>query len=449
MFAAISRNVILPLYFWKQGDHRLKRLRELEKRQWLSRDEIIDGQFRNFKSLLQYGYDHVPFYRKLYDFRGILPSDVKEYTDIAKLPTLAKKDIQEHLDELIAPVHPKDQLLQDSSGGSTGKPTVFMTDRGNRDLRRASVLMSDQWTGWRVGEKSAYLWGADRDVTALNNFKEWFVERFVFQQSILNAFKLTEESMQRYAALLLKEKPTLIIAYSNVALHFARFLKGQAYQGMPFLKGIVCSAETLTESMRKEIESAFGCKVLNRYGSREIGLIASDCQYQHGLHINAEDVLVEVDVDGLPGDGEKLGEIIVTDLNNRAMPFIRYRTGDVGVASEAVCPCGRGLPLLASVKGRTSDFILHPAGHLIHGESFSHAFYGIRSIKQFQVHQTALDRLHVNVVASQDFSIDQKKEIESKVKGIVGDAVVVNIAIVNEISIPASGKFRFAISDIV
>lgn len=443
MFSALNRHIILPLYLKKQGDKRLERMVELKKLQWLSKDELEARQLNKVKDIVAYAYANVPFYQQRFQDIGFHPEDLKSFKDFHQLPTMNKQDIQQHLAELTSKTFTPDQLLKDSSGGSTGVPTIFYTDKNNRDLRRGAALMSDGWTGWQVGEKSSYLWGADRDTNVIKSIKDKIAHKFIHRTSLLNAFELDEATMRRHVETLNKEKPSLIIAYANVAFFFSKFIL-ESGLSIPSPKGVVCSAETLTNEKRKIIEKAFGCKALNRYASREIGLIAAECSQQNGLHINTEDVYVEIDNNGT----NELGEIIVTDFNNHAMPFIRYQTGDVGVPSNETCPCGRGMPLLKEVKGRTSDFILHPDGHLIHGESFSHVFYGIAEIARFQVHQKDINTLDINLIKGEGYSADHHDMIKNKAKEIIGDSVHVTVNEVDEIPLPVSGKFKFAISDI-
>jgi len=416
---------------------------ELEKLQWLSHDNIRTRQFDKLKSIITYAYDNTVFYNKRFKDIGFHPGDFKDLSDLKMLPTLSKNDIQLHLDELTSQSYTEKQILKDSSGGSTGVPTIFHTDKNNRDLRRGAALLTDSWTGWNVGEKTSYLWGADRDTNVIRSLKDKIAHKYIYRTSLLNAFELDKETMLNHVKTLNKEKPSLIIAYANVAFFFSQFLL-ESKLSVPSPKGIVSSAETLTTEKRRIIEEAFKCKVLNRYASREIGLIASECTQQDGLHVNAEDVYVEIE----NNDTIEFGEIIVTDFNNHAMPFIRYRTGDVGVASSDECICGRGLPLIKEVKGRTSDFILHPNGHLIHGEMFSHAFYGVREIARFQVHQKSIETLDINIIKGQGFTEKHKGIVEDKVKEIIGPDVVITINEVEHIPVPVSGKFKFAISDI-
>ncbi len=444
MYSILNRHVLYPLYFTLKKDARLKRLKEITKNQWLSKDEIIEKQFRNVLTMFQYAYKNVPYYRRRYSAQNIDLTDIKTREDFAKLPVLNKKDLQNNLKQLLSEACSTEDLYEDSSGGSTGKPTIFFGDRRNVHKKYAANILTDTWTGWQIGERSVYLWGADREINKLRVFKEKILQKYILRQDTLNAFSMSEKRMEFFARQLQKQQPSLIVAYSNAAFLFAKFLKKNGISGIS-PKGIVCSAETLTEEKRKIIEEVFQCKVLNRYGSREVGLIAAECPYQQGLHINANDVYVEfVHI----GDGKQF-EIIVTDLNNYVMPFIRYNMGDMAQQKESMqCECGRGLPLIEKVHGRSSDFILHPDGRLIHGEFFSHAFYGMEKIKQFQIIQNTLDNIDINIVATDILSSDEKGEISRKVYSELGSNINIHIKETDNIPTPPSGKFRFAISKV-
>ena len=447
MMSAINRNILLPAYLSWNRDCRLKRLKELERLQWSSKDEIQARQFDALRRLVAFAYDNVPFYRDRFEAVQVCPDDIKSPEDVQKLPVLRKKDLQENSSAMLSGAFPASRIYQDASGGSTGQPTIFFGDKDTLFKKYAAVLMTDKWTGWNVGDKSAYLWGADREVNVIRSLKHRLVERHIYRHEILNAFSMTVEKMHAFAERMLREKPTLVVAYSNVAYQFAQFVKENGIS-MPPLKGIVCSAETLSEEKRRLIESVFGCKVFNRYGSREVGLIASECELQQGLHINAIDLYVELSPIAAESEGRKMGEVIVTDLMNYAMPLIRYNMGDIGLVCEKQCDCGRGLPMLKHVIGRSSDFIVHPDGRLIHGEFFSHAFYGIGGISQFQIIQKTLNSLEIKVVTKQGLSPEDRSHLTLSLQEFLNDQVDITVLEVDDIPVPASGKFRFAISHV-
>lgn len=447
MLDQLNRYLVFPAYMRWNKDDRISFMKKYEKTQWLSSDELCDRQFQGVQRIVRYAYDNVPFYRKRYDAVGITPEDIRTVEDIRLLPILKKKDLQGSLNDLRSTACPPEQGFLNASGGSTGQPTIFYGDHKSLSSKFGAFLMSDQWTGWNLGEKSAYLWGADRESNQFRSWKEQMVLGYIFRREMLNAFCMSEEDMVAFAKVMLKEKPTLVVAYANAVYQFAEFLKSRGISGI-CPKGIVSSAETLLEDRRKVVEEVFNCKVLNRYGSREMGLIASECECQQGLHVNTNGIYAEL----LPLDPDLPGtpsEIVVTDLENQVMPLIRYNTGDTCFEMKTGCACGRGFPLLGSIAGRTSDFIVHPNGNLIHGEYFSHAFYGLPGIVQFQVVQHCLESIDLNVVVNADFEHSNKVRIVGKVQEALGEAVQVNLAFVDSIETPASGKYRFAISHVL
>ena len=212
-------------------------------------------------------------------------------------------------------------------------------------------------------------------------------------------------------------------------------------------RGIVSSAETLTPEMRKVIEETFHCKVLNRYGSREVGLIASECDKQSGLHINYDNIHIElVDSHHKPVSDGCSGNILVTDYYNKAMPLIRYELGDVGVMSTKQCECGRGLPLLEKVVGRKSDFFKTRDGRLVHGEYFTHLFYGVAGVKQFQVVQTKVDEVIINLAQSKLVDLTA---IKSSINDKLGGDIDIVVNLVDKIPPSASGKYLFVRSEVL
>ena len=435
------------MYFYYKNDDRLKYLKEFEKYQWHSPDEIRERQFGKFKKLLNHAYETCPFYTELYSAIGLLPGDIKCIEDIKNIPIISKRDLQKNVEHMISTFHNSKEMYNDFSGGSTGVPTEFWIDKNTLSRKFGSVLMFDQWTGWNIGEKVYYLWGADRDKDRARALKEAIVQKYIYRNSNLNAFDLSESKMEIFAKILNKENPKLIIAYTNFAVEFAKFIENKTTYRLK-IPAIITSAETLTLDKRILIERVFGCKVFNRYGSREVGLMACNCSRQEGLHVNSENIFLEIERFKTSHDINGMGEVVVTDLNNFAMPFIRYNTGDISAKIDKLCSCGRGMPLIKDVEGRTSDFIKTKAGKLIHGESFSHLFYGLSEIAQFQIIQKDYDSITVKLVSSTQLSDLLKKSIVTKVNEVFGQKINIFVEQVDIIKPTASGKYRFCISDI-
>jgi len=449
LYRPINKYLIYPLYYWKNSDTRLKRLAALEKSQYFSKNELESLQQERLQKIVSYAYEHTRYYRRIMRERDLTPADIQTLQDVQKLPLLTKSIIQNNLPEMLSNQFDKKDLVKDSSGGSTGEPTIYYKDIERHTLRRADQIRHDRWSGWDIGKRKALIWGAQRDLTAARSFRENILATYLERQWELDAFEMSDCEMFDYARKLERIRPSMILGYANALYLFASFLQRKIPNHTIKCDGVVSSAETLSETKREFIESVFKCKVLNRYGSREVGLIASECQQQQGLHINAENLLLElVDQTGKSVE-EGSGDIVVTDFWNFGMPIIRYQLGDVGTRSTDACDCGRGLPLLGAVEGRCSDFLVNRQGHKIHGEYFTHLFYELPQVKQFRLVQESLDQVNLTVVENiRQLNTDYLNEVVKKTKAMLGEDVKINLSVVDSIPTTKTGKLLFTQSKV-
>ncbi|MCX7217533.1 MAG: hypothetical protein NTY70_00950 [Burkholderiales bacterium] len=208
------------------------------------------------------------------------------------------------------------------------------------------------------------------------------------------------------------------------------------------------TSERLYDEQREQIATAFGCAVANGYGGRDAGFIAHQCP--HGsMHITAEDIIVEiVDTHGLPVPVGESGEIVVTHLATSEFPFIRYRTGDIGVLSDAACSCGRGLPVLQEIQGRSTDFLVAHNGTVMHGLALIYILRDLPQVRAFKIIQESLDLTRVLVVLEEPLSAELSSKIMLGFRARLGAAVEIQVEQVNEIPAEKSGKFRYVISKV-
>ena len=339
---------------------RVRKFEELQANAYQPSEVLRRQQDEAFSKLIQHARSNVPYYRKL-----LANLEVRSLDDITSIPFLTKRDIRENMEALKAENIPPRRFIPNSTGGSTGETIEFFSDA---DQMLASLLLrSNTWTGWRIGEKQMQLWGAHYDLPKAKGAVDGLKSRLIQRNLILSSYDMTEDDMAAYASRINRYRPALVTGYPSAMALFSEFMreKGIAVHAP---KGIVTSAETLFENQRKTIESVFGCRVFNRYGCREAGGVAQECEEGNGLHVFTEHVIVEVvDEHGNPcGPGES-GEIVLTKLDNYAFPFIRYRVGDVGALSGRSCPCGRNLPMLERVEGRVFDIVVGTNGNHLSG----------------------------------------------------------------------------------
>jgi phenylacetate-CoA ligase len=387
---------------------------------------------------LRHAHDHCAFYRRKFSAAGLDPKDVRTPADLALVPPTSKEEIQESLQEIIADnvIGP---LRKDMTGGSTGSPMIFYYDEDRLDSRAAATIRHNRWTGWDIGSKVAVLWGSPRDLAPPPSLKARFRDWILDRRLVLDASALDEERMHAFYRRLAHERPEFLLAYANTMALFARFLRDTG-RVPPRPRAIICSAEELTDDNRALIEATFGCRVFNRYGSREFAVIASECDRHRGMHVNAENLFVEV-----AGNGE----ILITDLKNFAMPMIRYRTRDMGALIEGGCECGRGLPLLDLHGGRVTDFLTAVNGSKVSGIALAtYAITNVPGVRQIQFVQDCRERVTVRVVRRPEWSVETAATLASRLRAFLGEAIIVQIEFADDIPLEPSGKYRFSISSV-
>ncbi len=399
-----------------------------------SRDNILAYQCKRLKKLLRHAYQTTSYYREL------LKTDSP---DISQIPLLEKGTIREQLADLCSDSFSQKQRIKNATGGSTGTPLTFYQDRNYWNQRNLSVYYFDRWVGWDFGQSQLIIWGALADLENNGNWKQK-LNNFWRNQFWLNGFQLTDSEMYNTYQIIEKLKPETILAYPSSLYQFAKFLSENELKPNNSLRGIISSAEMLHPHYRKLAETVFKTRIYNRYGGREVGLIAMECS-EGRMHINCRDIYLEID-SGQPY--KQPGEILITQLNNFAMPFIRYRIGDIGLLSDEVCPCGNQLPVLKELLGRSTATFRTKNGELIHGGYFTQQFYDLDGVTQFQLIQETLEQSVLKLVINQQWTEDTGNYLIQKIKDALGSDVSVSVEFVDEITLPMSGKREFTISKV-
>jgi len=442
---AFSR-VLYPL--WESGlrrRHTLAYLADYQRDQWLAPEQIAALQWQRLKRLLEHCEQKVPYYRQRWREAGIAVADIRNLDDYAQLPMLTKADIRQHFDALQAEGW-HDRVLTKATGGSTGDPLRFGYTRESYERRTAVMWRGYDWAGSRMGRRTLFVWGgAVGTPNRVQQFKDR-VYNAAFARRVLNSFGMTEANMAGYADAIDDYRPQVIVGYVGPLVRLAQWLLDTGRR-VAAPRSIIGAAESLHEFQREIIERAFGCPAYNTYGCREFMLIASECERREGLHVNADHLVVELQRHpGAPAT--EPGEVVITDLFNYGMPFVRYLNGDVATASDHVCSCGRGLPLLQRVDGRLLDAIRTPAGHLLPGEFFPHMLKDVPGLVRFQVVQRRLDQLELSLVRGPGFDEASLAYIRRELAKVVGDSLQLNVHFVDDIPLTPSGKWRVCISEL-
>lgn len=437
---------LFPLYdeFIKRRKTRAY-LKEYSDNQWKSNQDLQQIQLNKLKLLLKHCQENVPYYQKTWQAIGFQWQDVSCLDDFAKLPVLTKDDIRTNYSQLIADNF-SDKILTKATGGSTGQPLKFGFSVESNERRTAVMMRGYSWAGLRPGRSSLHVWGSNIvPVPLINEIKTYLYHAF-YNRKILNSFNLRYDNIPGYLKEINRHKPSVVVGYVMPLFLLASYLKNNSLKiWRP--DAIITGAEPLMEYQREIIEQAFDCPVFNTYGSREFMLIAAECEKHRGLHINIDHLVVEVCNNGIACAPEESGDMIITDLHNYAMPFIRYSIGDFGVLSaEKLCSCGRGLPLLKSIDGRKLDIIKTPDGRTLPGEFFPHLIKDFSGIIKFQVIQEKLNEVTISLVIDKQFN--ELESLTGLIQSALGNEVNIQINIVDEIPLTKMGKHRVTISRI-
>jgi phenylacetate-CoA ligase len=267
---------------------------------------------------------------------------------------------------------------------------------------------------------------------------------------LVPAFELSPANLDRFVAEIRRFRPRMLFGYPSSLALIAQHAQaaGVALDRLGIRVAFVTS-ERLYDHQREAIERVFGCPVANGYGGRDAGFIAHACP--HGrLHVTAEDIVVEIlDATGRPVAPGETGEIVVTHLATADFPFIRYRTGDVGALDPEPCPCGRGLPVLGRIEGRTTDFVVAADGTVMHGLALIYVLRDMEDIDQFKIIQESLDRTCVCLTATRPLPASRVAEIEAQFRRRLGNGVEVCVEQVADIPRERSGKYRYVVSRVV
>ncbi|HWA72170.1 MAG TPA: glycosyltransferase [Polyangiaceae bacterium] len=420
----------------------------LSTTQWLSAEQIRELQNEKLRRLIRHAYRSVPFYRARMQELKLKPEDIRTQEDLAKLPLLTKDHVRKHLHfDMVADGASHADMLRISTSGSTGEPFICYADRAQVEFRWAATLRSQEWTGYRFGDPCVRLWhqtiGMTDSQTAKEKLDAWFARR-----TFVPVFEMTEDGLAEIVRLMSDKQPVLIDGYAEAFNFLGQYLEARG--GLNFKpKALMSSAQTLPRRSRQLIEAAFGCPVFDKYGSREFSGVAYESEAHDGHLIVAEGYVVEVLVDGRPALPGEVGEVVITDLNNYCMPFIRYRIGDLAEAVDNSRPssCGRGLPRLGEIQGRVQSIIQGTDGHFVPGSFFPHLLKDYdHAIKRFQVVQDEPGAIKLRLVKAPRYTDDTLEEIKACIHRYLGEGLRIDVIFEDHIEMVRTGKHLASVS---
>ena len=431
-----------------RGEPVFEVLEELEKSQWYSFDKIRELQWHKLKRIISHAYQNVLHYRAKFKKVGVHPSDIRDFDDMNKIPILTKDEFRENVKKMVSKNHSR-RMGKAKTSGSTGIPLIFYKDRLTSAYHRAPIFRGHRWYDLDVGAREARLWGipVNPRERAFTRFTDYLLNRFRERE-----YNLTEDVLFDFYDQIKRKRPDYLKGYSSMVYQFALFLKNNNLPAQDLrLRIIKYTSESMYDHQKEVIEEVFNCKSVSEFGCAETGIISFECPYgKH--HLMADCNYVEFQSIDNDDEEPRYKEVIVTDLHNYSLPIIRYRLEDSVIPSGGRCICGRGLPLIERIRGRSSDIVYGTNGRTFHSIIFYYIMKGLLAksggIKQFRVYQKTSSRILFQIVRDKDFDATTLRYITAKAREYLGKNMAIDYEFLPNIPRERSGKLRDFISEL-
>jgi len=442
-YSAVVRRFLAPGFDLVRGTGTMSRLGHLERSQWWPRDRIEDQQATHLRALVQHAYDHVPYYRRVFDERGLSPDSIQTPEDLRRLPVLSKDDIRRHSNELMSDAVPRDQLRAGWSGGTTGERLTFYSTRQERlTYAYARWALTLEWTGVHLGEAHMSIRQQRTVGTAITPPPR--LSHRLQRLTRVDVMSVRQENLEAIARLLQQIRPRTVHSYPSTLVLIAAFMRHGGLS-CPRIPSVCVAGERLSERQEHILTEVFGSVPFIRYGSNELHEVAGQCEVRDGLHILTEDFIIEVvDSEANPVPPGTPGHLLITSLHNYGQPFIRYAPGDIGTLRSDVCPCGRGLPLMSPLVWRTREYLRSASGERVAATDIPLEPLLPDSVVQYQLVQESLDRFLLTVVPPTSGQSPDCMYLQQRVSDLLNTRlrgnVQVEVRLVKEIEMNLSGK---------
>lgn len=408
-----------------------------------TKKEIEQYQLQKLQSLLQFAYNHVPYYHRAFTELNMVPEDIKTLNDISKLPILTKEIIWREGDNMRADVL-LDGVKAASTSGSTGKSLVLYKTEKAREIERALMTRFKRNGGIDDTGYSLFVWG-NHSLSKWNRIKgelkTWFLNEKHF-----NAYNLSDKNINAIIKILQTGRVRYFRGYVSAIFEVAQVMnKRGIHVTMPFVS---LTAEQLYDFQRIEIEKAMGKNIYNQYGCGECGALAMECNAHEGLHHAFEHSILEVlDDNNKPA---KTGRVFLTNLDNYAMPLIRYENGDVLTLADKDCSCGRHSQLIAHIDGRRYDIIEGEPGHRAHAGFLDDCMLKVDLMNKYSIRQMRIIQKEqlvfcVQYVAESEIEKNDMLQLQNEYRMMLGNSVQLLFEKKESIPSAISGKRHFVI----
>lgn len=414
----------------------------IDETEFLPREDLDEMQFLRLKEILSYSYNNVPYYSKLFRRHGIRLSNIKWLSDIENIPFLSKDIVRENFRELQSVSFKRWNRDYCTTGGTSGQPLRFYIDKQRSAIEWAFVTSIWRRAGYSLQDKRLVLRG---EMVGSSTKRLWHFDP-VLNQLSLSVFHMSDDVLTSYIELIQSHRPAFIHGYPSAIITLAQFIRRNHIRLGFKLKGIIGISENIIEAQRKYVESVFDARLFSHYGQSEKLILAGECEKSTCYHIEPLYGYAEIlDANGkaVTKNGQ-VGELVGTGFINRAMPFIRYRTGDLAEYCDSKCVCGRNYTLLRKIRGRWLQEMLVTKRHSlisvtalnVHSDIFDH-------VRSFQFEQEEPGEVSLKIVPAINYTTDDTKKILRELDEKLDNQVRMRIVFVDDIEPTLAGKHIF------
>lgn len=411
-----------------------------ERREWWSPERLEEDQARRLQEMVRHCVKSVPYYRQLFRDLDLDEQDIKSASDLDVLPILDKETVRSSPSSFM-PIPRPPHLLRQSTGGTTGTPLSYVATRRAVQFNYAAYeARARRWAGVRFGDRIATFQGQPI-VDGADWSGPFWRRNLAFNQLYFSVYHLTAATLPAYVVALEQFRPRVIVGYTSAVHRVARFLLDTGDVGRVTPNVVMVSSETVFPAVRADLSLAFGAPVRNAYSLGELVAFVSECPCGE-MHVSTDYGVLEL----VPG-GAGL-EIVATGLFNEGMPLLRYRTGDTSERGQGSPSCGRGLPLVGTITGRTDDVVHTPEGAQVGPAPMSLAFQLVRNLRKAQVHQDDPGSATILCETTAEFDAEDKGLLEMELRKRLGPTIKLSFSQVDQIPRTLGGKERLVVSKI-
>ncbi len=449
LYGQLVQGALFPV--WEKLVRRrptLDRLASLKDSQWLPYGELLELQGRELRALLAHAYAHTDYYRGVFDEAGLTPDDIDGPADLAKLPLLTRDRARGSVESRNSKAPPQ-VAIKKTTSGTMGQPLPLGYDLESEYWRNAVRMRGYSWAGYEIGARSLHYWGIGTGTPGWKQKTKVALDRAIKRETYVDCTPRSDAALAEVVSVIESKRPEVILTYSQAGGDLARYVLRSGRRTWETIP-VICGAERLFPHDRDALEAAFGPAVFETYGCREFMLMATECDAHDGLHVQMENVVVELVV--TEGDrvraaepGE-VGDVVVTDLHNLGMPFIRYVNGDRAVAREPdVCVCGRSMPRVGPIEGRVTETLRDGDGNPVSGLVFNVLFCDLaEATRQFQAVQHASGDITLKLVPAGELAEATLARLTAQCEKYL-PGIAVKTEICDEIPVTSAGKRKVVI----